>query len=255
MTFLKKGLDMKTQLVSFFVPTKLKVLAASSLLAFLSMPVQAANEEDEQLKAMEAAAERVKQGAKDFEENLKRVRAERQRAQEERERLQTKQAAERKLEEERARDQAAKDASALAAAKDKERKALQAAQEQARREAAARVEQAERERKAELAEKVAREEKLARAKAALEKMNAQRGMSWDSGGAPQQAQQPQQQAVRVVLDPACIDNPDPKCGSGANARPQAQQQAAKSILDQSCIDNPDPKCAAGVAKAGASAKR
>jgi hypothetical protein len=44
-----------------------------------------------------------------------------------------------------------------------------------------------------LAEKLEREEKLARAKAALEKMNADRSLSWDAGGVPQQAQ-PSQQA-------------------------------------------------------------
>ena len=165
------------------------LLATGGLLASACLSAQAADSEEEQLQAMEATAERIKQGARDFEEKLKRIREERKHAQEERERLQETQAAERRMEAERAREQAKKDAEALAATKAKERQALQTAQEKARREAAALTEKAERERQAALAEKLEREEKLARAKAALEKMNADRYLSWD-------AEQPLPQAER-----------------------------------------------------------
>lgn len=163
-------------------------MLAAGLITMANTPVLAGTEED--MKAMEAAAERVKKGADDFRAELQRIREERKQAAAERKRLQAQQEAERKRESEEAREQARRDAAALAAAKqDKERVALAAAQEKARREAAARAEAAEKVRRAALAAQQEREEKIARAQAALAAMKA------DTGPAGYEAAAPQSQAA------------------------------------------------------------
>jgi chromosome segregation ATPase len=148
------------------------LLLAAGLSAASPMLVQAGEAED--MKAMEAAAERVKKGADDFRAELQRIREERKRLQEEQKRIHVQQEAERRREADDEREQARKDAAALALAKqEKERQALAAAQEKARKEAAARAAEAERKRQAALAEQRDKEQRIARAQAALEALKSQ----------------------------------------------------------------------------------
>jgi hypothetical protein len=173
-------------------------MLAAGLISMANTPVLAGAEED--MKAMEAAAERVKKGADDFRAELQRIREERKQAAAERKRLQAQQEAERRREADEAREQARRDAAALASAKqDKERIALAAAQERSRREAAARAEAAEKVRQAALAAQKEREEKIARAQAALAAMKADTGPAGYEAAAPQsQAATPRVVANKVV---------------------------------------------------------
>lgn len=118
------------------------LILATGLLCATQLPVWAGTEED--MKAMEAAAERVKKSAEDFRAELRRIR-------EERAHTQAQYALERKREADARAEQDRRDAIALAAAqKDGEQKAreLKAAQEKARREAVLRAERAEQQRQA-----------------------------------------------------------------------------------------------------------
>lgn len=120
----------------------LRAMVAGWLLTVPQAPAWAGAEED--MKAMEAAAERVKKSAEDFRAELRRIR-------EERARTQAQYALERKREADARAEQDRKDAIALAAAqKEGELKAreLRAAQEKARREAVLRAERAEQQRQA-----------------------------------------------------------------------------------------------------------
>jgi len=149
----------------------------------VSTPIQAADPADSVVQQMEAAAERIRQSGEQFRAELKKAR-------EERLRLQKKQEAERKQEEERELRQAAEDAARLAAIKSaQERKALEVAQEKSRKESRAKAEQAELARKSELeslqvnelaahqaaisTQEVTREERMARARAALAQARAE----------------------------------------------------------------------------------
>lgn len=117
------------------------LMMAVGLLGASQMPAWAGEEED--MKAMEAAAERIKKSAADFRVELQRIR-------EERKRIQSRHALERQREAVERAEQDRKDAVALAAAKrsggEQKVRELKAAQEQARREAALRAERAEQQR-------------------------------------------------------------------------------------------------------------
>jgi colicin import membrane protein len=171
------------------------LLVAVGMMASIGTPVMAANNEAD-LKAMEAAAERVKQGGAEFKEELKRIREERK-LKEAREAEARRQAAE------RARQEAARQAAAEAAAKrEKERlAALEAAQEKARREAEARAAaKAERERLAALAAQREKEEKKAKALAALAKMKAQGSTVGYESTQPAQQQAQQKPPQRKLTE-------------------------------------------------------
>ena len=164
------------------------LLVAAGLLASVHTPVFASAEDD--MKAMEDAADRVRQGGADFRAELQKIREERKRLEVDRKRMQAQQEADRKREAEDAREQAKRDAAALASAKqEKERLALLASQERSRRDAAAKAEAAEKARQAALAEQHEKEERMARAQAALQLMKAQTGPSgYDSESTPQKSQ-------------------------------------------------------------------
>lgn len=122
------------------------LMMAACLLGAGQGPAWAGTEEED-MKAMEAAAERVKKSAAEFRLELQRIRAERARTQ-------NQFAEERKREAVERAEQDRKDAIALAAAqKESEQKArdLRAAQEKARRDALLRAERAEQQRQAVLA--------------------------------------------------------------------------------------------------------
>lgn len=139
--------------------------------------VRAEESSDARLQEMEAAAERVRQSGEQFKAELKKAR-------EDRMRLQKKQEADRIKEAERERQQAAEDSARLAAIKSaRERRALELALEKSRKETRARAEQEELARQNELeivqvnelaahqatlsTDELSREERMARARAAL----------------------------------------------------------------------------------------
>lgn len=164
-------------------PSLALIAMSACLMIPVSTPIQAADPADSVVQQMEAAAERIRQSGEQFRAELKKAR-------EERLRLQKKQEAERKAEEERERREAEEDAARLAAIKSaQERKALEVAQEKSRKESRAKAEQAELARKSELeslqvnelaahqaaisTQEMTREERMARARAALAQARAE----------------------------------------------------------------------------------
>lgn len=140
------------------IQNALLVIAAGLL---VTVPFQARAGTEEDMKAMEAAAERIKKSADDFRAELRRIR-------EERARTLTQHAIERKREADERAEQDRKDAIALAAAqREGEQKAreLRVAQEKARREALLRAERAEQQRQAVLDMQREMEDRIAHAQA------------------------------------------------------------------------------------------
>lgn len=181
----------------------------ASLAVLVSSPALAADAK--QTKEIEAA-ERIKQSGKELREDIQRIREARIRVKEEQKRMQEQEALDRKREAAARVEQKRLNALAMAEAKrESEQKAreLLAAQEKARLEAEARVAQAEaraaqaeRERQALLAERLAkleRDERLVKEK-----------------------------AVKLEIDPSCMDDPDPNCAAKNKAiRERAKAQKAR----------------------------